>query len=59
MYAASFSPDASKLVSCGEDKTFKVFDLNSGMEVYVKTLDEELRYFQCYTNLQILSVLEV
>lgn len=44
VYAASFSPDGNKLVSCGEDKTFKVFDLTSGMQVYTKTLDEELRY---------------
>ena len=42
--AASFSPDGNKLVSCGEDKTFKVFDLTSGMQVYTKILDEQLRY---------------
>jgi WD40 repeat protein len=44
VYAASFSPDGNKLVSCGEDKTFKVFDLTSGMQVYTKILDEQLRY---------------
>jgi factor associated with neutral sphingomyelinase activation len=44
VYAASFSPDGNKLVSCGKDQTFKVFDLTSGMQVYTKTLDEELRY---------------
>jgi len=42
--AASFSPDGNKLVSCGEDKTLKVFDLTSGMQVYTKMLDEQLRY---------------
>jgi WD40 repeat protein len=44
VHAASFSPDGNKLVSCGEDRTFKVFDLTSGMQVYAKMLDEQLRY---------------
>ncbi|XP_067007294.2 protein FAN isoform X2 [Anabrus simplex] len=43
VYSTSFSPDDSKLVSCGEDCSFKVLDLTSGMQVYTKTLDEELR----------------
>ncbi|XP_069705161.1 protein FAN-like [Periplaneta americana] len=43
VHAAVFSPDGNKLVSCSEDKTFKVFDLSSGMQVYMKTLNEELR----------------
>ncbi|XP_049854679.1 protein FAN-like [Schistocerca gregaria] len=43
VFAASFSPDESKLISCSEDRTFKIFDLSSCMQVYSKTLDEELR----------------
>ncbi|KAL0274091.1 UNVERIFIED_CONTAM: hypothetical protein PYX00_006608 [Menopon gallinae] len=38
----SFSPDNSKLVSCGSDGYFKVFDLLTGMEVYSKSLESEL-----------------
>nr|CAD7574462.1 unnamed protein product [Timema californicum] len=43
VYAASFSPDSKKLVSCGEDGSFKVVDLSTGMLLYSKTLEEELR----------------
>nr|CAD7606672.1 unnamed protein product [Timema genevievae] len=43
VYAASFSPDGKKLVSCGEDGSFKVVDLSTGMLLYSKTLEEELR----------------
>lgn len=43
VHAAMFSPDSKKLVSCGEDCSFKVLDLTSRMQVYSKTLDEELR----------------
>nr|CAD7460661.1 unnamed protein product [Timema tahoe] len=42
VYAASFSPDGKKLVSCGEDGSFKVVDLSTGMLLYSKTLEEEL-----------------
>lgn len=38
----SFSPDNSKLVCCGSDGYFKVFDLLTGMEVYSKNLEPEL-----------------
>nr|CAD7423482.1 unnamed protein product [Timema monikensis] len=43
VYAANFSPDGKKLVSCGEDGSFKVVDLSTGMLLYSKTLEEELR----------------
>jgi factor associated with neutral sphingomyelinase activation len=51
--AASFSPDGNKLVSCGEDKTLKVFDLTSGMQVYTKMLDEQLRCL-CWDGLTLI-----
>lgn len=40
--AVSFSPDGVKLVSCGMDKSFKVFDLLTGMEVYSRSFQVEL-----------------
>lgn len=37
-----FSPDGRKLVSCGNDRTFQVVDLNTGMVLYNKTLCSSL-----------------
>jgi len=34
----SFSRDCSKLLSCSDDCCFKVFDSNSGLELYTNTL---------------------
>lgn len=40
--ALCFSPDGRKLVSCGNDKSFRVVDLNTGMMLYNKTLASSL-----------------
>lgn len=37
-----FSPDGKKLVSCGNDCTFQVLDLVTGMALYNKTLPSPL-----------------
>lgn len=41
--AVKFSPDAAKLVSCSNDKSFKVYDIISGMQVFNKYMDEKLK----------------
>ncbi|KAK6632193.1 hypothetical protein RUM44_007224 [Polyplax serrata] len=38
----SFSPEARKLITCGWDGSFKVYDLSTGMEVYSKTFQARL-----------------
>ncbi|XP_050438205.1 protein FAN-like [Adelges cooleyi] len=38
-----FSPDHSKLISCSDDCSFKVFDSMSGLEVYTNTLQWPLK----------------
>ncbi|XP_063224918.1 protein FAN-like isoform X2 [Bacillus rossius redtenbacheri] len=43
VHGVDFSPNSNKLVSCGADSNFRVLDLTTGMLVYKKTLDEELR----------------
>lgn len=40
----SFSRDCSKLLSCSDDSSFKVFDSLSGLEVYTNTLQCPLKY---------------
>lgn len=39
----SFSRDCSKLLSCSDDCCFKVFDSNSGLELYTNTLQCPLK----------------
>uniref|UniRef100_A0A1B6CKQ1 WD repeat-containing protein 55 homolog n=1 Tax=Clastoptera arizonana TaxID=38151 RepID=A0A1B6CKQ1_9HEMI len=41
--AVKFSPDGTKLVTCSDDKSFKVFDTTTGMQLFNKTLNEELK----------------
>ncbi|KAG8226897.1 hypothetical protein J437_LFUL005656 [Ladona fulva] len=41
--AVKFNPDGSRLVSCGTDCYFRVFDLKTSMQVYYKVMDEQLR----------------
>ncbi|XP_054283298.1 protein FAN-like [Macrosteles quadrilineatus] len=39
-----FSPDGKKLVSCGDDQTFRLFDLTcGGMQTFYKELDDQLK----------------
>ncbi|XP_071448307.1 protein FAN-like [Hetaerina americana] len=40
--AVRFSPDGLRLVSCGMDSYFRVFDLKTRMQVYSKAMDEQL-----------------
>ncbi|EEB19713.1 protein FAN, putative [Pediculus humanus corporis] len=42
VHGISFSPENGKLVSCGWDGCFKVYDLLTGMEVYSKSLKAQL-----------------
>uniref|UniRef100_A0A1B6I234 BEACH domain-containing protein n=1 Tax=Homalodisca liturata TaxID=320908 RepID=A0A1B6I234_9HEMI len=38
------SPDAKQLVSCGDDRTFRLFDFNcGGMQTFCKELDQSLK----------------
>lgn len=39
----SFSRDCSKLISCSDDCSFKVFDSFSGLEVYTNTLQFQIK----------------
>ncbi|XP_050527638.1 protein FAN-like isoform X2 [Daktulosphaira vitifoliae] len=41
----SFSPDCSKLISCSDDCSFKVFDTITGLEVYFNKLQCPLKCF--------------
>ncbi|KAK7576021.1 hypothetical protein V9T40_012307 [Parthenolecanium corni] len=38
----NFSPGTERLISCSRDKSFRVYDINTGTEVYVKFMDQEL-----------------
>lgn len=40
--SVSFSPDGVKLISCGLDGNFKVYDLLTSMEVYCKAFEAQL-----------------
>ncbi|XP_046385012.1 protein FAN-like [Ischnura elegans] len=41
--AVRFSADGARLVSCGMDSYFRVFDLSTRMQVYCRAMDEALR----------------
>lgn len=38
-----FSPGTERLITCSRDKSFRVHDINTGTEVYVKFMDEQLK----------------
>lgn len=38
-----FSHGAERLISCSVDRSFRVFDLTTGSEVYCRVLDQELK----------------
>lgn len=40
----NFSPGTERLITCSRDKSFRVYDINTGTEVYVKSMDEELKW---------------
>jgi WD40 repeat protein len=50
----SFSPDCSKLLSCSDDCSFKVFDSLSGLEVYTNTLKCPLKYVSIFFSIQLI-----
>ncbi|XP_075213392.1 protein FAN-like [Lycorma delicatula] len=39
----AFNPDGTKLVSCSDDRSFRVYDTTAGIQVFTKTVDEELK----------------
>ncbi|XP_028392732.1 protein FAN-like isoform X2 [Dendronephthya gigantea] len=43
VHTVAFSPDGQRILSCGADQCIRVLDVQTGTELYLKDLDDEIR----------------